>query len=84
MKKTTLLSCIIFLAFNFFGQQQLNRTLFFDGQNRSFIIYVPSSYDVNTQIPLVFNFHGGGGTASSFFFTNDMRPIADTANFIAV
>ena len=85
MKKTTLLSCIIFLAFNLFGQQQLNRTLFFDGQNRSFIVYVPSTYDGSTQVPLVFNFHGGGGTSSDFInYENDMRPISDTANFIAV
>lgn len=84
MKKTAFLSCIIFLAFNLFGQQQLNRTLFFDGQNRSFIVYIPPSYDGSTQVPIVFNFHGGGGTSSSFIFTNDMRPIADTANFIAV
>jgi polyhydroxybutyrate depolymerase len=84
MKKTTLLSCIIFLAFNLFGQQQLNRTLFFDGQNRSFIVYIPSSYDGSNQVPVVFNFHGGGGTSSSFIYTNDMRSIADTANFIAV
>lgn len=85
MKRTILLSCIIFLAFNLFGQQQLNRTLFFDGQNRSFIVYVPSSYDGSTQVPLVFNFHGGGGTSSDFInYENDMRPISDTANFIAV
>jgi polyhydroxybutyrate depolymerase len=84
MKKNTLLSGIIFLAFNLFGQQQLNRTLFFDGQNRSFIVYVPSTYDGSTQVPVVFNFHGGGGTSSSFIYTNDMRSIADTANFIAV
>ena len=85
MKKTTLLSCVIFLAFNLFGQQQLNRTLFFDGQNRSFIVYVPSTYDGSTQVPIVFNFHGGAGTSSDFInYENDMRPIADTANFIAV
>ena len=84
MKKFINLTWIIFLAFNLFGQQQLNRTLFFDGQNRSFIIYVPSTYDGSTQVPVVFNFHGGGGTSSSFIYTNDMRSIADTANFIAV
>ena len=84
-KRTTFISCIIFLSFNLFGQQQLNRTLFFDGQNRSFIVYVPSSYDATTQVPLLFNFHGGGGTSSGFInYENDMRPIADTANFIAV
>jgi len=59
--------------------------MFFDGQNRSFIVYVPSSYNASSQSPLLFNFHGGGGTSSDFInFTNDMRPIADTANFIAV
>ena len=85
IKRTTFIICIIFLSFNLFGQQQLNRTLFFDGQNRSFIVYVPSSYDATTQVPLLFNFHGGGGTSSGFInYENDMRPIADTANFIAV
>jgi polyhydroxybutyrate depolymerase len=85
IKRTSFIICIIFLSFNLFGQQQLNRTLFFDGQNRSFIVYVPSSYDATTQVPLLFNFHGGGGTSSGFInYENDMRPIADTANFIAV
>ena len=84
MNKLITLFSILFIYFNLYGQQQLNRTLFFDGQNRSFIVYVPPSYDGSTQVPLVFNFHGGGGTSSSFIFTNDMRPIADTANFIAV
>ena len=84
MNKFITLISILSIYFNLYSQQQLNRTLFFDGQNRSFIVYVPPSYDGSTQVPLVFNFHGGGGTSSSFIFTNDMRPIADTANFIAV
>ena len=32
----------------------------------------------------MFNFHGGDGYANDFMYTNDMRPIADTAGFIAV
>ena len=32
----------------------------------------------------MFNFHGGAGYAIDFMYTNDMRPIADTAGFIAV
>ena len=32
----------------------------------------------------MFSFHGGGGYASDFIQANDMRPLADTANFIAV
>ena len=30
------------------------------------------------------NFHGGGGTATGQMYLADMRPIADTANFILV
>ena len=84
MKKLFNLSFIIFLAFNLFGQQQINKTLFFDGQSRSYIIYVPASYNGSVDYPLLFSFHGGGGTSSGFIIVNDMRPIADTANFIAV
>lgn len=85
MKKPILLFSTLLLFFNLFGQQQMNKNLFFDGQNRNYIIYIPSSYDGTTQVPLVFNFHGGGGTSSDFInYVNDMRPIADTANFIAV
>ena len=35
-------------------------------------------------MPLLFNFHGGGGDITGHLYTSDMRPIADTANFIAV
>ena len=85
MKKPTLLFSTLLLFFNLFGQQQMNKNLFFDGQNRNYIMYIPPSYDGTTQVPLVFNFHGGGGTSSDFInYENDMRPIADTANFIAV
>ena len=68
-----------------FGQQQINKNLFFDGQNRSYIVYIPASYNANSSTPILFNFHGGGGTSSGFMNNeNDMRPIADTAGFIAV
>ena len=78
-----LFSITIFISGS--SQQQLNRTLYFDGENRTFIVYIPAIYDGSSQVPLIFNFHGGGGTSSSFMsYTNDMRPIADTANFIAV
>ena len=67
-----------------FSQQQITETLFFDGQDREYIIYVPEIYDGTLDVPVLFSFHGGGGYASDFIQTNDMRPLADTANFIAV
>ena len=67
-----------------FTQQQITETLFFDGQDREYILYVPEIYDGTLDVPVLFSFHGGSGYASDFIQTNDMRPLADTANFIAV
>ena len=67
------------------SQQQINRTLTHDGLNRDYILYIPAVYDGTTPFPVMFSFHGGGGTSMDFMnYTNDMRPIADTAGFIAI
>ena len=78
------------LAFLFFGAQTfeaqtlLNQTMVHDGYNREYAIYIPASYDGNQEVPLLFNFHGGGGYIADYMSAVDMRPIADTANFILV
>jgi polyhydroxybutyrate depolymerase len=84
MKKIFLSLFAIFLFVNLFSQQQINKTLFFDGENRNYIVYIPASYNGSVNYPLLFSFHGGAGTSSGFINVNDMRPIADTANFIAI
>ena len=66
------------------SQQTINKTMFFDGLNRQYIVYVPQSYDGTTNMPILFSFHGGAGYAQDMLQLNDMRPIADTAGFIAV
>ena len=81
MKKVLLLLIIPFLNF---GQQLITETMFFEGQDREYIIYLPENYNEAIVYPVLFNFHGGSGYADEFIYTNDMRPIADTANFIAV
>ena len=61
------------------------QTLFFDGLSRSYILYVPSSYDENESSPIVFNLHGGSGTAEEQMnYVSDMRNITDNENFILV
>ena len=77
---------LLFLFNPLFGiaQQQINKTMIYDGNSREYIVYIPASYDGSNSYPLLFNFHGGGGTSSDFINTNDMRPIADTAGFIAI
>ena len=78
---------LLFLLFiPLFGitQQQINKTMIHDGNDREYIVYIPASYDGSTSYPLLFSFHGGGGISSDFINVNDMRPIADTAGFIAI
>tara|TARA_E500000331_G_scaffold130324_1_gene127577 strand:- start:882 stop:2033 length:1152 start_codon:yes stop_codon:yes gene_type:complete len=66
------------------AQTLLNQTLLHDGNNREYAVYIPASYDGSQAVPLLFNFHGGGGNIAGHLSSVDMRPIADTANFILV
>ena len=75
---------LFFITTFSFSQQQITETLIHDGQNREYIVYIPASYNSTVEFPVLFSFHGGSGYADDFIQTNDMRPIADTANFIAV
>ena len=76
----------LFILVPFFGfsQQLITESIFFDGQEREYLVYIPESYNATSEFPVLFSFHGGSGYAEDFIYTNDMRPIADTANFIAV
>jgi polyhydroxybutyrate depolymerase len=67
-----------------FAQGYISETIQHDGLIREYSIYVPVSYDGTTNFPLLFNLHGGGGTNSVWQASSDMRPIADTADFILV
>jgi len=69
---------------NAFTQQLIEKTLVYDGETREYSIYIPASYDGSTSVPLLFNFHGGNDNIASQLFISDMRPIADTANFILI
>ena len=60
-------------------------TLTHDGELRQYLTYIPDIYlSSAVPAPLLFNFHGGSGSADGHVFITDFRPIADTANFILV
>ena len=80
----TILTFLFFGAQTFEAQTLLNQTMVHDGYNREYAIYIPASYDGNQEVPLLFNFHGGGGFIADYMSAVDMRPIADTANFLLV
>lgn len=60
------------------------KTFEHDGVNREYILHIPASYDGSTSVPLMFNFHGFGGTASDQMAWADMRELANEYNFILV
>ena len=84
--KKILISILATTAIISSGQSQtfISQTIQHDGLTREYSLYVPPSYDGTTNFPLLFNLHGGGGTNTAWQAASDMRPIADTADFILV
>ena len=58
--------------------QQLNSA----GNNRTYLVYVPSSYDGNSPLPLVLAFHGRGDTAANFYPYSQLGNLAEGRGFI--
>jgi polyhydroxybutyrate depolymerase len=85
MKKSFVILALTFIgAQTIKAQTLLNQNLIHDGNNREYALYIPASYDGSQEVPLLVNFHGGGGNIAEHIASADMRPIADTANFILV
>ena len=61
-----------------------SNTIVHDGLDREYVLYVPDSYDGNTPVPLLFNFHGFGGGASDYMNEADMRALAESETFLLV
>ncbi len=81
---TFILACMLGTSF-LLAQVTLHQTLEHDGLQREYIIYIPVAYDASLDaVPLLFNFHGYTQTAANMMVYGDLRPVADTANFILV
>tara|TARA_Y100000389_G_C17438834_1_gene507288 strand:+ start:748 stop:1869 length:1122 start_codon:yes stop_codon:yes gene_type:complete len=78
------LSILICSISNLKAQNYITRSIQYAGQTRVYSIYVPTSATALTNVPLVFNFHGGNGTRQDQISLSDMSALADTANFIAL
>lgn len=59
-------------------------TLVHDGIEREYILYLPTTYNEASAVPLVLNFHGFGGSASEYMNYADMRSLAELDTFILV
>ena len=82
MLKKILLALFMFLQAPVFAQ--INAGFQFDGQNRSYIVYTPASYNPGTPVPLVFVLHGFTQSGQSIMNVSAFNSVADTANCIVV
>jgi polyhydroxybutyrate depolymerase len=63
---------------------QWSQSFTFKGKRRTYLLYVPTSYNGTARVPLLFNFHGWGSRAAEQMALTDFGPIADKNNFLVV
>ncbi len=66
------------------AQQLVNRSVSVGGVNRTYVVYLPANFTPAENMPVMFFFHGGGGTANSGIGECDFRSLADAERFLAV
>jgi polyhydroxybutyrate depolymerase len=66
------------------SQQTLEGSITHDGLERTYILFVPSTYEPGNPAPLVLNFHGYTSNNFEQMLYGDFRAIADTAGFLVV
>jgi polyhydroxybutyrate depolymerase len=59
-------------------------TIVSGGLDRSYVLYVPTTYKPNRPMPLVFNFHGLGSTGIDQFAYSELSVLAEKFKFILV
>ncbi len=67
-----------------FAHTQTPGSIQFDGQQRSFITYIPSDWTPAEQWPLVFVLHGFTQTAGAIMGVSGFNAVADSNHFICV
>lgn len=60
------------------------QTVIHDGLDRTYRIYIPTSVNATTRVPLVFVLHGGGGNSRQTMNYTDFNALADQHGFIVV
>jgi polyhydroxybutyrate depolymerase len=66
------------------GRGQSSEKFDFEGQERTYQLYVPASYRGTRAVPVVFNFHGYGSNARQQMVYGNFTPLADRDGFLIV
>jgi polyhydroxybutyrate depolymerase len=80
VRKFVLMIPLLFLV----QAQEEARTLIFDTLERTYLIYVPPSYDPQTPVPLLLMLHGRDGDGSRISALTGFNKLADEKNFIVL
>ncbi len=70
-------------SFRFYEGQE-TYSLTHNGLRREYIMYIPSSVESRTNLPVIFNFHGYSGLANNFFNMTELTDIADENGVVLV
>jgi polyhydroxybutyrate depolymerase len=66
------------------GTMDREHFLTHDGLERRYLVHLPPGYDPAKPVPVVLNFHGGGGNADTQRRQSRMNEVADRHGFIVV
>ncbi len=82
MKKTFIFLCLALMAFSL--NAQTTKTLTWNGRERQYLEYVPSTYTAETPTPVLFMLHGLGDDCTNFFNATNVRTTAEQRGWIVV
>lgn len=80
----SLLACTRTVNSTSISSSDTTHSLSFDGRQRTYVLHIPSTYNGSQPMPLVFDFHGGLGSAFTQMHTSNFEPLADEKGFIVV
>ncbi|MEM6723998.1 MAG: hypothetical protein AAF598_08165, partial [Bacteroidota bacterium] len=63
---------------------RFDETLISEGQTREYIIHIPASYTGQKAMPVVFMFHGSGGTGNFAWNTSLWKELGEAQGFITI
>jgi len=63
---------------------KLRMTTVVEGVTREYFLHIPTKYNGNTSVPLVFMLHGTGGDGEKMYETSGWAELAESENFIAI
>ena len=82
MKNNVLFLTLILLPYVILSQTVTEDLVVHEGLSRSYILYVPASYDGTQSVPLVLNLHGYTSNSGQQMIYSNFYTIADTEGFI--